>query len=118
MCDLDVYNYLYESDLKEFQTASKKTLHVSDFIMVPTTITSQVPTESRSEASDTLTSDSDDETVLRVQTTESLPTWNDKSEFPQVHNVHPSGETDIAVPSQGSSPHGHGGSRTVVRRRR
>jgi hypothetical protein len=88
-------------------------LHVSDFIMVPTAIISQLPTESRSEASDTLTSDSDNETALRVLTTESLPTWNDKSEPPQVHSVHPSGEIDIAVPSQGSSPHGHGGSGTA-----
>jgi hypothetical protein len=35
-----MYNYLYKTDLKEYQTVSKKTLHVSDFIMVPTTISS------------------------------------------------------------------------------
>jgi hypothetical protein len=46
MCNLDMYDYLYEIDLKGYQTASKKTLHDFDFIMVPTTITSQVSTES------------------------------------------------------------------------
>jgi hypothetical protein len=118
ICDLDVYNYLYKIDLKEYQKASKKTLHVSDFIMVLTTITSQVPTESWSQASDSLTSNNDDEMVLRVPTTESLPTWNDKSEpsqvdFPAKDIMHPSRKTDIAMPSQGSSPHAHGGLGTI-----
>jgi hypothetical protein len=35
MCDLDVY----KNDLEEYQMASKKSLHISDFIMVPPTIT-------------------------------------------------------------------------------
>jgi hypothetical protein len=49
---------------------------------------------------------------------ESLPTWIDKSkpsqvDFPTKDSMHPSGETDIAMPSQGSSPHAHGGSGTI-----
>jgi hypothetical protein len=49
---------------------------------------------------------------------ESLPTWNDKLEPSQVDfttkdSIHPSEETDIAMPSQGSFPHAHGRSRTI-----
>jgi hypothetical protein len=34
-------------------------------------------------------------------------------DFPTKDSMHPSGETDIAMPSQGSSPHAHGGSGVV-----
>jgi hypothetical protein len=64
MCDLDVYNYLYENDLEEYQTASKKSLHISNFIMVPPSISNQVPTESQSPQPELSTSDSNDDALL------------------------------------------------------
>jgi hypothetical protein len=90
MCDLDVYNYLYENDLEEYQTVSKKSLHISDFIMVPPSINNQVSIESRSPQPELYTFDS------------ATPRHED---VPSKDNLHPSTKTDNAIPSQGSSPH-------------
>jgi hypothetical protein len=46
MCDLDVYTYLYQSDLREYQVVSSLSLQVSDFIMVPVTNNVECPMES------------------------------------------------------------------------
>jgi hypothetical protein len=75
MCDLDVYNYLYEDNLQEYQTASKKSLHISDFIMVPPSINNQVPTESRFPQPDLSTSESDDDGLLWIPNQDSIPAW-------------------------------------------
>jgi hypothetical protein len=48
MCDLDVYSYLYQGDLQEYQAASRISLQVSNFIVVPITKSIKLPTESQS----------------------------------------------------------------------
>jgi hypothetical protein len=110
MCDLDVYNFLYENNLQEYQAASKKTLHVSDFIMVPPSISNQVSTESRSPQPEVSTSNSDDDAPLRVPNQDSVLAWVDNSapshdEFPLKDSLHHSTETENVIPSHGSSPH-------------
>jgi hypothetical protein len=110
MCDLDVYNYLYENDLEEYQTVSKKSLHISDFIMVPPSINNQVSIESRSPQPELNTFDSDDDAPLRIPNQDSIPTWEDNAtprheDFPSKDSLHPYIETNNAILSQGSSPH-------------
>jgi hypothetical protein len=85
-------------------------LHISDFIMVPSSISNQVPTESQSPQSEVSTSNSNNDAPLWIPNQDSVPPWIDNSapphdEFPSKDSLHLSIEIENAIPSQGSSPH-------------
>ena len=105
MCDLDVYTYLYLSDLAEFRVASSITLQVSDFIMVPVTKNVERGTESRSPQNSETESESEDDMGLRPASLGAIPASYNTGETSPTEDPNLRAGFDSAIPSQGSSPH-------------
>jgi hypothetical protein len=106
MCDLDVYTYLYQSDLREYQVESSLSLQVSDFIIVPVTNNVERPMESRSPQSTETDSDSEEDMSLRPASLGAIPAWDDTTETsPTEGTLNLQKVFYNAVASQGSSPH-------------